>query len=212
MELQQYQLSLRRYWRCAVGSVLAGTAFAAGATLLPSPDETTTSLVLLSGESGGCSGERLQGATYAERQVPLYVDVTSGLVLQSIIDGLVIGVTPPLSDERLSVSSRASTQSSDSQSQAGDRVRKLRPGPALLPPASWGGGHARSPWAGRDAVNECHDYPRPCVTVGTSTGRKSLPSCASRLPPIPPTDPSRPWGGRLRVPTRIDCHRPWAQV
>ncbi|OYN92290.1 polysaccharide biosynthesis tyrosine autokinase [Parenemella sanctibonifatiensis] len=110
MELQQYARIFRRYWRSAVASVLVCIAIAAGMTLLQSPTYSAAAQVFLTVEAGETAGELSSGATYAERQVDSYVQVTkTATVLQPVIDELGLPLTPSQLAGKLTVSAPDST-------------------------------------------------------------------------------------------------------
>lgn len=110
MELAHYLQILRRYWRSSLTVLLLGVIVAAAVTLLQTPKYTATASVFFTVESGGTAGELSQGATYAERQVRSYVNVTkTALVLQPVIDELNLNLTVQQLAPKLSVSSPPST-------------------------------------------------------------------------------------------------------
>ncbi|WP_182174583.1 polysaccharide biosynthesis tyrosine autokinase [Flaviflexus equikiangi] len=110
MELQQYLKIFRDYWRSIVATLLLVVAAVAGYTVLQTPVYNASASVFVIVESGETAGELSQGASYAERQVQSFVQVTeTAVVLQPVIDELGMDTTPKALAGRISVTSPNST-------------------------------------------------------------------------------------------------------
>ncbi|RMB61886.1 polysaccharide biosynthesis tyrosine autokinase [Tessaracoccus antarcticus] len=121
MELQQYLLIVRRYWRSAIATLLLCVVIAAAVTLTQKPTYTASAALFLAVESGDTAGDLAQGATYAERQVKSFVSVaTTAVVLQPVIDELKLDMTSTQLGKKLTVTSPTATTLIDVTSTDGD--------------------------------------------------------------------------------------------
>lgn len=95
MESRNYLKVLRRFWRSSAGVTLLAVVAALTLTLLATPTYTARTALMFSATGATSAGDLVQGSDYTSQQVASYVELASSrIVLQPVIDGLKLGVTP----------------------------------------------------------------------------------------------------------------------
>lgn len=105
MELSDYLRVLRKFWISIAAVVLIGLAGGAIVSLLATPTYTSSASLFLTVQTADSAGELASGSSYTERQVKSFAEVAEApVVLQPVIDGLGLDVTPAALAQRVTVS------------------------------------------------------------------------------------------------------------
>ncbi len=112
LELREYLRVLHKSWLLVLVSTLLGIGIAAGSSLLATPQYESRTKLFVSVQAGetASSGDLVQGSTFARQIVGSFVDVvTSGVVLDPVVQELGLDMTGADLAEHISASSPANS-------------------------------------------------------------------------------------------------------